>query len=593
MKQSILNQPLSTVIALCCFSVALTACGGGGDNESTPTATATSTPMTTSNPISGPTSPPLAEDDLFAKNSVVNYDINLVEEEWDILRHEGRSLLGACPLFPGYTFFNGRVTVDGVAIDDVEIRKKGSIGSLSSVRPSIKLDFGDGELNEGRTYRGHRRVTLNNNKQDASNIEQCLGYEVFRRAGVHAPLCNLATVSYQGEMLGVYTHVENIKKPFLMRSFGNDSGNLYEGRGSDFNPGRIFTFEKKTNEMENDRSDLQAVITALNVSNNELLDSLDNVIDMDEFISFIAVEALIGHTDSYSGFQNNFFIYNDPTDEKFHFIPWGADQAFQQNHLTFGTTSPQSIHLYSSLTERLWQIEAFRSRYDARMNELLNTVWDEDVLITEATRLASLVTSSESTDSTISFIQQRRAIITAELGTDRVREGTGTPRTNRAIEQCAPLDIFSDINVTFSTTITDQGITSITGVITDVETFDLDAQFSIEFEQNGQLVSLTSQPGTGTSGMRVRMAERNFFSIFPTPEIQLFIDNNGVTENIVFYLPSPNFATGTYPFHGFDTVGIAWGGSFIFRFITEGEINLQMESSTPGSAISGTINAHY
>ena len=87
-------------------------------------------------------------------------------------------------------------------------------------------------------------------------------------------------------------------KPFLSRGFGDDSGNLYEGQISDFNTGLIFTFEVETNELENDRSDLESVVTALQADDASLWNALNAVIDMDAFLTYWAFPRMIAFTSS-------------------------------------------------------------------------------------------------------------------------------------------------------------------------------------------------------------------------------------------------------------------------------------------------------
>jgi spore coat protein CotH len=48
-------------------------------------------------------------------------------------------------------------------------------------------------------------------------------------------------------------------------------------------------------------------------------------LDVDEFLRFIAVNALIANTDSYLGGSHNYYLYLDPKDDKFRFIPWDQD----------------------------------------------------------------------------------------------------------------------------------------------------------------------------------------------------------------------------------------------------------------------------
>src|SRR5690606_32903219 len=103
--------------------------------------------------------------------------------------------------------------IDGVTIDSVAIRKKGFIGSLDEQRPSLKVKFD--EYIEQDPIAGLDRLTLNNNKQDESQVSQYLTYRLFNAAGVPAPRCNFARVTVNGEYLGIYSNVESIRRPFL------------------------------------------------------------------------------------------------------------------------------------------------------------------------------------------------------------------------------------------------------------------------------------------------------------------------------------------------------------------------------------------
>src|SRR6185295_5667996 len=48
-------------------------------------------------------------------------------------------------------------------------------------------------------------------------------------------------------------------------------------------------------------------------------------LDVDEFLRFVAVNAFITNTDSYLTGGHNFYMYLDPRDDKFRFIPWDQD----------------------------------------------------------------------------------------------------------------------------------------------------------------------------------------------------------------------------------------------------------------------------
>ncbi|MBY6192236.1 CotH kinase family protein [Marinobacter hydrocarbonoclasticus] len=368
----------------CAVLILLQGCGGGGSDSSDPS------------DFDAPVEPVNVggDGDLYAPDRVLAVDIRMPADEFRQLRSEARTLASTdrecVPAFE-YTEFTARVTIDGESMDKVVVRKKGYMGSLSPSIPSLKLDFND--LQKGRTYQNSSRMTLNNNRQDPSNARQCMAYDQFREAGIAAPRCNYARVTVNGETLGVFTNVEPLKKPFLTRAFGNDEGNQYEAQTADFGTWLSQRFEKKTNEKENDRSDLQAVAEALALPDEQMLNVLPQLVDVDEFIRFWAVETLLGAWDSATGNANNFHIYRNPEDGLFHFIPWGADTAFRGDH----PLKPLTGVFYRNfrLADRLFQIPEYRAAYYAELENLLETQWDENALTDRLARIRQLTGTTE------------------------------------------------------------------------------------------------------------------------------------------------------------------------------------------------------
>lgn len=325
-------------------------------------------------------------DELFARplHEIV---IDLAPADWDLLRRETKSrhvaFLGAdCrthPVVSPYSWYLGEVRIDGDLIPMVGLRKKGHLGSQSTLRPSIKLDFDRAVA--GRRYHGLDRLALNNNKQDASLARTCVAYQVFAAAGLPAPRCTHAHVTVDGEDLGVYTLSEEVEGDFLARRFADPSGNLYEGTASDFRPEFIGGFERENNASSPSRADLDAVLTALTTatSDDALVAALDGLVDLDEFFRFWAAETLVWHRDGYTGNANNFFLYADPGDGgRFHFLPWGADATLSPDNRA---TVPDSVMAFGALANRLYAIPAQRDRYYAALDELLATAWDPPALI--------------------------------------------------------------------------------------------------------------------------------------------------------------------------------------------------------------------
>ena len=519
--------------------------------------------------------------DLFRPDRLLKVDIAMAEKDWGSLRWQGRSLPHAysgCLDFDGYTYFDAAVTIDGERVDDVAVRKKGFLGSVSSTRPSLKLSFGRGQTHQKRTFHGHKRLTLNNNLEDPSNARQCLAYRLFAQAGVPAPRCNLAHVTAQGKNLGIYTHVEPIKKPFLARVFGDDGGNLYEGQVSDFNPGLVTSFELKTNERQPDRSDLQAVLRALRATDDELWDALDAVIDLDEFLSFWAMEVLVGHTDGYSGNQNNFYLYHDPDDDRLHFIPWGTDSAFVTQHVEQSGPTPVSTFGGSELSARLWRIPDVRERYVERLRDLMDELWDEAELDAQVDWIGKLTGAPTTQLNGIKqFIDQRQGYIEAELE-GIVPPWPGTPRRSPAVCH-EPATTSGTFELRW----------------TDTHTYATGGKLTFQIPIAGKPLELNADT-VSAAGPVQELDDPAHGS--PRIAFTGTSSADGRKIWVGLYIPLLAWAAGEIPFHGYETYGLVLellpnGGFKRLGVIGDGTITLQSAGRTDGALVKGSWQGRF
>ncbi len=378
--------------------------------------------------------PPAPTPDLsnavYDESKVLEVSIELPAADWDKLRYQMNAvdeLVGAnCqdgPITSVYEYVSANVTVNGQTFSNVGVRKKGFFGSASLSKPSIKIDFDQYVPNQA--FSGVEKLTLNNAVQDVSTVKQCLAYQVFREAGVAAPRCNLAHVTVNGKDLGIYVNVEGIGDPMLRRFFQDDTGNLYEGQLSDFRPGWMATYEKKSNITDPDRSDLDAVTNALTATDAELEAKLGAVLDLEHFYHYWAVESLIGSWDGYTNDNNNHLVYHDPTSGKMFFIPWGQDMTFDASDPFSPSDRPQSVSANGAVPHRLYEVPATRAKYIAAMKDVLANAWKEDKLTARADQMIAqmkpLVSAEQAAFidtgymSVRDFIMGRRAVVEKEL----------------------------------------------------------------------------------------------------------------------------------------------------------------------------------
>lgn len=365
--------------------------------------------------------------DYFDPGTVLEVSIAMAPDDWDALRQETRTLFDvfgpnclAGPPAKVFNYFPADVSVGDITVTRAGVRKKGFFGSLDSERPSLRIEFD--ELVPGQRLDGLERMTLNNGRQDPSRLRQCLAYDIFRAAGVAAPRCTFAHVTVNGADLGLYVHVEPVRRRFLAASFGAPLGDAWEGQLSDFREGWLATFEPELND-DADPAPLEAVVAALAAPDESLIEALDQVIDLDQFMTFWASESLIGHVDGYAGAANNFFVYLDPRDHRLRFVPWGTDRAF----VATPSEVPVSVLAVGALPHRLYAHPEGRARYRAELRRLLAEVWDEAALVERIGAWDALTRGAREPGSRTAgaidvaalerFVVGRRAALAAELAT--------------------------------------------------------------------------------------------------------------------------------------------------------------------------------
>ena len=186
----------------------------------------------------------------WGNHAIDHVQITVAEADWETIRNQTRNLFEAlsekrkeAPIAGPYTYVEASVTIDGHRFPQVGLRKKGFIGSQSTTGPSLKIKLN--HLDKEAGIEGLTNLTFNNNKQDSTLVNQYMGYAFFNAAGAPAPRCAFAKVSVNGVNLGVYSHVETIRKTLIKREFGNDNGTLYEGTVVDFREGWEGSFERK------------------------------------------------------------------------------------------------------------------------------------------------------------------------------------------------------------------------------------------------------------------------------------------------------------------------------------------------------------
>lgn len=271
-------------------------------------------------------------------------------------------------------------------LDSVAVRFKGnsSYDFHPTQKKPLKVDL-DKHV-AGQEYHGLKKLNLANGWSDPTLLREKVFFDACRREGVLAPRMNFANVYLNDMHWGVYGVIEQVDKNFLDRWIGENNGNLFKA-GDNYSPdggglgleadlnhygpnasnytGR---YELKTNNIENDWSDLIGLLDLIdNSTNAELQAGLPESMELPTLLRSLAMDNLFGNMDAYYGTARNYYLYHDSSTFKWHWIKWDAN-------MSFGRYVPQWVNDVAALPatyttpgrrllQRVMAIPALRQAY--------------------------------------------------------------------------------------------------------------------------------------------------------------------------------------------------------------------------------------
>lgn len=289
------------------------------------------------------------EADQFLTGPVRRFEITVSREFANQLRRDPRKYVPAT------------VVVGDRRFDNVALHLKGAAGSRRSFddKPGLTLNFD--KFKSGQHCFGLDKLHLNNSVQDDSYLNEIVASELYRRSGVQTARATHALVTLNGRDLGLYVLKEGYDALFLRRNFPSATGvlgNLYDGgflRDVDHD------LELDAGEGPSDWRDLRALVKAAEEPLSSRSRSLETVLDIDQFLLFLAGQTLTDDWDGYGRNRNNYRLYFRPDEGRAVFIPHGMDQLFRE------PGSSVNPHWSALVSQHVMEVPEFRERYRQRL----------------------------------------------------------------------------------------------------------------------------------------------------------------------------------------------------------------------------------
>lgn len=342
---------------------------------------------------------------VYDTSQVKRIDIFISGENWEAMQQDLDEQIELPWDVRDFKYFECEVLFENNVWQHVGIRYKGNSSIQMPYQQNreklpFRLDFDEFEEFypeiDNQRFWGFKWMVFNNNFKDPSMLREIITYDLFREFGAvasHAAHYRLFIDFGEGPVyFGLYTSVEVVDDRFLDDRFGTDNGNLYkpEGPGDNLTSFNEDTFEKKTNEDEADWSDVINLIQVLNdnyPNPDDFKAAIDQIFDVNSFLSWLAVNSVMCNLDSYAGTGHNYYLYNNPVDGKFYLIPWDCNESFGS---FLGSMNADNMHTWDILSptdqspkpliENILDVPEYMDDYRYRVRSLLDGLLDESAI---------------------------------------------------------------------------------------------------------------------------------------------------------------------------------------------------------------------
>lgn len=328
---------------------------------------------------------------LYIDNEVPRIDVFMSDDSLDVLLED----VFSNHEFPATFIFTSSQLVD--TIENVGVRLRGNT-SRTAGKKSVKISFNTFE--SGRKFQGVEKLNLNGEHNDPSIVRSKLAWDLCTWNGIPSSRVNHVAFYVNNIYAGLYVNVEHIDEEFVQKRMTDGSGNLfkclypadlhYKGSDPDLYKEIIFdrrAYQLKTNTEQDDYSKLAEFIDILNnASDEDFVCELENIFDVDNYLKVIVIDILTSNWDGPIVNKNNFYLYYDPCDERFTYIPYDLDNTFGIDWfgVDWAETDIYNWSDYSGqyrpIFERILAVDEYRDRYTYYFKSILDNHFNSDFL---------------------------------------------------------------------------------------------------------------------------------------------------------------------------------------------------------------------
>ena len=128
-------------------------------------------------------------------------------------------------------------------------------------------------------------------------------------------------------------------------------------------------------------------------SPEEFVSALEEILNVDAFLRYTAVNTIIDNWDSYPFTGNNYYLFNNPVNNVSEWIPWDLTWGGNSQTPLFSRTGGDLV-LRAPLYDQVFEVERYRRQYLAYTDLLLHFWFNDEKMSAKVQKYHHLIAPS-------------------------------------------------------------------------------------------------------------------------------------------------------------------------------------------------------
>ena len=277
--------------------------------------------------------------------------------------------------------------------------------------------------------------------------------ELERQMRLSTDVIRFLTVRVDGQFsrkpLGLYLMVEPVDEKFAKERFGSAATpvfkpvtyELFRDLGDDWSAYEAIYDLKTKATPEQRRRVIEFARLVTHANETEFARRLEEFLDLERFARYLAGEVLLSNYDGFLSDAHNFYLYLDPTSNRFGFIPWDLDLSWGGFFLLGSTRDRERASIWQPwvgrhhFLERVMAVPRFRELYRARLEDLCARLFVQQRLIQRIDEAAQVVRDPIAAESEFRRSKFEDAVSSRRLTREPTKKDQGADRPSHQLKR--------------------------------------------------------------------------------------------------------------------------------------------------------------